>query len=88
VEEGFTLYPDNAADLHIRGYAGTPLRGISGEVIGILCVLSKNPLRPPPAMQEIMDIIAVKAAAGEKPHFVKAKNSTGSWWKMQTTPSS
>ncbi len=73
VEEGFTLYPDNAADLfpnsqtladlHIRGYAGTPLRGISGEVIGILCVLSKNPLRPPPAMQEIMDIIAVKAAA-------------------------
>ena len=73
VEEGFTLYPDNAADLfpnsktlvdlHIRGYAGTPLRRISGEVIGIHCVLSKNHLRPPPSMQEIMDIIAVKAAA-------------------------
>jgi PAS domain S-box-containing protein len=72
-DKGFCLYPDNAialfpeskdlVELKIRGYIGTPLRNSGGHVIGILCALSRNPLTPAPAIQEIMDIIAVKAAA-------------------------
>jgi len=70
---GFCMYPDNVvqlfpgskdlAELNIRGYIGTPLRKTDGEVIGILCVLSRNPIQPSPAIREIMDVIAVKAAA-------------------------
>lgn len=72
-EKGFCLYPDNAtqlfpesrdlAELNIRGYVGTPLRDSLGQVSGILCVLSRRPLKPSQTLQEIMDIIAVKAAA-------------------------
>jgi PAS domain S-box-containing protein len=72
-EKGFCLYQDEVRkifpgcrdldELNIRGYVGTPLRNSSGRVFGILCVLSRNPLRPKPSLQEIIDIIAVKAAA-------------------------
>ena len=71
-EKGFCMYPDNAAhlfpeskdliDLNIKGYVGTPLRNAGGEVIGILCVLSHTPIPNTPAIQEIMDIVAVKAS--------------------------
>jgi PAS domain S-box-containing protein len=71
--KGYCVYPDDAArlfpeskdlvGLNIRGYIGTPLRSSRGDVIGILCVLSRNPIRSSPRVQEIMDIIAVKAAA-------------------------
>jgi PAS domain S-box-containing protein len=72
-DKGFCLYPDNAIalfpeskdldELKIQGYVGTPLRNSGGHVIGILCALSRNILLPTPSIQEIMDIIAVKAAA-------------------------
>ena len=72
-DKGFCLYPDNAiqifpeskdlVELKIRGYVGTPLRNSGGHVIGILCALSRNPLTSTPTIQEIVDIIAVKAAA-------------------------
>ncbi|PKL60062.1 MAG: hypothetical protein CVV33_04635 [Methanomicrobiales archaeon HGW-Methanomicrobiales-4] len=72
-EKGFCLYPDNAAllfpeshdlrELNIRGYIGTPLRNSEGQVFGILCALFRDPIKPPHSVQEIMDIIAVKAAA-------------------------
>jgi len=72
-EKGFCLFPDNVAslfprsrDLHelnIRGYAGTPLWSAGGSVIGILCILTRKPLILPPEGRNILDIIAVKAAA-------------------------
>jgi PAS domain S-box-containing protein len=72
-EKGFCLYPDNViqlfpeskdlVELNIRGYIGTPLRNSAGEVIGVLCALFRSPIKTSPAMQEIMNIIAVKAAA-------------------------
>jgi PAS domain S-box-containing protein len=71
--KGFCYYPDNAVslfprakdivELNIRSYAGTPLRDSAGNVFGILCALSRSPLPAIPSMQEIMEIIAVKAAA-------------------------
>jgi PAS domain S-box-containing protein len=72
-ERGFCMFPDDAirlfplsknlVELNIRGYLGTPLRNSEGRVFGILCALSRSPLTPTPTIQEIMDIIAVKAAA-------------------------
>ncbi|MFA6332396.1 MAG: PAS domain S-box protein, partial [Methanoregula sp.] len=72
-EKGFCLYQDNVrelfpesrdlAEFNIRGYIGTPLRNSAGQVFGILCAVSKNPIIPAPTMQETMDIIAVKAVA-------------------------
>ncbi|MDD1694100.1 MAG: PAS domain S-box protein [Methanoregula sp.] len=72
-EKGFCLYQDNVRqlfpnskdliDLNIRGYIGTPLRNSAGRTSGILCALSRTPITPTHSMQEIMDIIAVKAAA-------------------------
>ncbi|NMB79260.1 MAG: PAS domain S-box protein [Methanomicrobiales archaeon] len=72
-EKGFCYFPDHARelfphakdlrDLNIRGYAGTPLWNSRGEVIGILCTLFRRPLEPVPMLKEVMEIIAVKAAA-------------------------
>ena len=71
--KGFCIYPDGAAgqfpentylaDQKIRGYMGTPLRDSAGEVIGILCVMSRNPLSPSLTIREYLDLVAVKVAA-------------------------
>ncbi len=71
-DKGFCNYPDDAARIfpeskdlikfHIRGYAGTPLRNRDGQVIGILCILTRNPLTISASTREIIDIIAIKAA--------------------------
>lgn len=71
--KGFCHYTDNVAQafpqsrdlqkLDIRGYAGTPLRGSDGKVVGIICIMTREPLDLPPSARQIIDIIAVKAAA-------------------------
>jgi len=72
-EKGFCVYPDNVAELFpsspdlqefaIRGYVGTPLRNSDGVVFGILCLLFRGPVTTTESVQNIIDIIAVKAAA-------------------------
>jgi PAS domain S-box-containing protein len=72
-EKGFCVYPDevqklfpDSSDLHafnIRGYAGTPLCNSEGQVMGVLCIMTREPLVLPPSAREIIDIISVKAAA-------------------------
>ncbi|MDD1712486.1 MAG: PAS domain S-box protein [Methanoregulaceae archaeon] len=72
-EKGFCMYHDNVtnlfpesrdlSELNIRGYIGTALRNSKGQVIGVLCILTRKPLDLPPSVQEIIDIIAAKAAA-------------------------
>ncbi len=72
VRKGFCLYSDDAAtqfpenrfisDHAINGYMGTPLLGSAGEPIGILCVMSKNPLPFSRTMQDYLDLIAMKVA--------------------------
>ncbi len=72
-EKGFCHYPENSVrlfpyakditDLNIQGYAGTPLRNSRGKVVGILCVLSRMPLRLSPSVKMILDTIATKAGA-------------------------
>lgn len=72
-EKGFCHYPDDSArlfpgakdiiELNIQGYVGTPLWNSQGKVSGILCALSRKPLQLSPSVKEILDTIAVKAAA-------------------------
>jgi len=67
------MYPDEVRKLfpesrdlqkfNIRGYVGTPLRNFEGQVVGILGILTRKPLILPSSALEIIDIIAVKAAA-------------------------
>ncbi len=73
IEKGFSIFPDNIKTLfpgdkilqklNFRGYMGTQLRNSEEQVIGVLGVLSRNRIDPNQSAQEIMDIIAVKAAA-------------------------
>jgi PAS domain S-box-containing protein len=73
IEKGFCVYPDNITRLfpesrflarhNIRGFVGTPLRNSSGNVIGVLSAFLRNRVELSHSMQEIVDIIAVKAAA-------------------------
>jgi len=73
-EKGFCLFTDNVAqafpksrdlqEFGIRGYAGTPLRSSDGDFVGILCIMTREPLDLHPSARQIIDIIAVKAAAG------------------------
>jgi PAS domain S-box-containing protein len=72
MEKGYCIYPDEVSglfpesrdlrELNIRGYIGTPLRNFEGQVVGILCILTRKPLSLPPSVREIIEIIAVKAA--------------------------
>ncbi|PKL60122.1 MAG: hypothetical protein CVV33_04315, partial [Methanomicrobiales archaeon HGW-Methanomicrobiales-4] len=80
VKNGFCLYQDevyqifpeskNLAELQIRGYMGAPLRDSGGQIFGTLCMLFRRPIKPSRSVQEILDIIAVKAAADiERTHI-------------------
>jgi PAS domain S-box-containing protein len=82
-EKGFCLYPDKVidlfpesrdlVDLNITGYAGTPLINSQGQTIGILCALFRKPIKNTHTVQNIMDIIAVKAAAEiERMHIMNS----------------
>jgi PAS domain S-box-containing protein len=44
-------------------YCGTAINNSDGQLIGVICVLSRKPLHPPEGLREIMDIIAGKAGA-------------------------
>lgn len=59
------IFPENPlfSNFTLRGYIGTSLQNSEGKVIGILCVLFRNPVQPSSDVQKIIEIIAVKAAA-------------------------
>ena len=73
LKKGFCIYPDNVAGLfpesrdlqefNIQGYVGTVLRNSEGQALGILSILTRNPLNLPHSAREINDIIAAKASA-------------------------
>lgn len=80
VEKGFCFYADNIVehfpgstileDFKIRGYIGTPLLNSEGQVFGTICVLFRRNVETTDSIREIMDIIAVKAAADiERSHI-------------------
>jgi two-component system, LuxR family, sensor kinase FixL len=50
-------------DWQVDSYAGTPLISASGEVLGLICVMSKRPFPDPSAVGAALQIFAVRAAA-------------------------
>lgn len=80
ISGGFCHYTDDVSlafpackeleKYEFRGYLGTPLRNSSGEVIGSLCALFQKPFETSLYVRQILDIIAVKAAADiERSHI-------------------
>jgi two-component system sensor kinase FixL len=51
------------ADWEVDSYAGTPLIAASGEVLGLICVMSKRPFPDPSAVGAALQIFAIRAAA-------------------------
>jgi len=71
--QGFCHYPAGVAglfpqdkdldELGAEGYVGVPVRDRAGRAIGILCAISRQKLDLPERTEQIMNIIAAKAAA-------------------------
>lgn len=51
------------ADWKVEAYAGTPLVGTGGEVLGLICVMSTRPFADPAAVGAALQIYAMRAAA-------------------------
>jgi len=49
-------------ELRIESYLGSPLRATSGEVIGTLCGLDREPMRDPVQAREVLEAFAARAA--------------------------
>lgn len=72
-EQGFLFYGDNLAELFpaaevvaehgFKAYIGTPLRDSDRNIIGVLSAFFRTAQQSPAAYREILDIMAVKAAA-------------------------
>ncbi|HEX3001428.1 MAG TPA: PAS domain S-box protein [Methanoregula sp.] len=72
-EQGFLFYGDNLAQLFpgakvvaehkFTAYIGTPLKDSAGEVVGVLSGFFRTAQKPNAGHREILDIMAVKAAA-------------------------
>jgi diguanylate cyclase (GGDEF)-like protein/PAS domain S-box-containing protein len=73
IRDGTQLYPQGIQDLFpsdenlvllkVQGYAGTPIRDLTGKVLGILWVTSTKPLFMEQEWTEVMDIIAARISA-------------------------
>jgi diguanylate cyclase (GGDEF)-like protein/PAS domain S-box-containing protein len=73
IQHGAQLYTEGVAEnfpsdealvtLKIEGYAGVPIRNLKREVIGVVWVISRSPLRLEPDWQDVMEIIAARISA-------------------------
>jgi PAS domain S-box-containing protein len=61
----FKRYPTDAMlpGLRVTGYAGYPLNGAGGESLGLIAVLSRQPLRDRGFIESMTKIFAVRASA-------------------------
>lgn len=70
--EGICCYPDNITrlfpkdkdliDMQAEGYIGVPLKNRAGDVLGVLCAISRNKISLPPDTEELLTFIAARAA--------------------------
>ncbi|MDA3902569.1 MAG: PAS domain S-box protein [Desulfuromusa sp.] len=78
----FSIYPDNAAAFsadcdflplsEISSFIGTPMLGHDGRVMGFVSAYSKQVLQSVPHVEELLSVIASRAAAEcERMHFVR-----------------
>jgi diguanylate cyclase (GGDEF)-like protein/PAS domain S-box-containing protein len=59
------LFPNDRSltDLQAECYVGFPLLGISGEVLGVLAIMDRKPLRNREIVESLLRILALRAAA-------------------------
>jgi len=72
VLDGFRCYPTNVRDqfpdsrvlrkANIDSYAGYPLRGSDGRLLGVIAVLSRRPLEDEALIESVLEIFAGRAA--------------------------
>lgn len=82
-EKGFCVFPEGVGklfsddrdlvDMGAEGYAGAPVRDKNGNVIGILCVISRRKLSVSEREKSVIEIIAAKAAVEIERKQVMAK---------------
>ncbi|MEN8167013.1 MAG: EAL domain-containing protein [Pseudomonadota bacterium] len=60
-----TLFPDDREilEMDLQGYAGTPIYDQQGQVIGILWLVSHQPLMMPSGWEDVLQIIAARTSA-------------------------
>ncbi|QXO94600.1 PAS domain S-box protein [Methanospirillum purgamenti] len=73
LKHGFTFFPDSLSTIYpetkkitgrdFQGYIGSQLKNSNGEITGLMCIVSNNPINPGISVKEIIDIIAGKAGA-------------------------
>lgn len=73
LQTGLCVYPKNVQDLFpscgllegmdVQGYVGVPVVGSSGEVIGFLAVMNKEPISKQLVVSSMLQIFAVRVAA-------------------------
>lgn len=51
------------AEMRIEGYAGAPLRGASGEPLGILVALFRRRIQDPGLVESLLQVFSIRAAA-------------------------
>ncbi len=84
VQKGFSLFEDNVCKLFpedndlinmkARGYIGAPVVNASGDVIGVLCAISKNPLDVGTKAESILSVLTARVAV-EMERMDKEKQS-------------
>jgi PAS domain S-box-containing protein len=84
IKKGFLLYPDSVRelfpensllqDLRAMGYAGTPLKDGTGKVLGLLCAISRNRLVLPERADQVLRILATRAASEIERKRIEAAN--------------
>ena len=78
----FCLYPDNAAPYFVTSkflhldqtscFLGSPMLGHAGQVLGVVFAYSRQPLKAVPHVEELLSVIASRAAAEcERIHYVR-----------------
>ena len=74
LERKCTVYPADVArlfpadpmltELRMEGYAAAPLRALGGEILGLVAILSRRPIRHGiPLLESVLQMIAFKVAA-------------------------
>ena len=70
-KDGFLVFPNGVQELFpsdedlvkmgAEGYMGAPIKGKGGTFIGVLCAISRSPMKLPPRAREVFEVIAARA---------------------------
>jgi len=58
------LFPDDndLVDMNVEGYAGVSLRRSNGEILGLVCILYRQPVTQPDQVEQLLQLFAGRAS--------------------------